>query len=204
MTYFDDNEIVKMADVDIGAWLARHMSFTNLWRASPIEADESDSEGEREMNDVNHGLCGGVGICLTCSSIAAQADNEKAAVMVHDAVAPDLPESKIVTRMLANALREMHLISIDTQTKIRVIKILALLAYGDHKIDLGFVQQLLNGQTFSPITNRPEEWANIGDQTWQSVRNPNLYSTTGGSTYWDVTERGTKNDVRIHTSLWME
>lgn len=200
MTDFDENEIV-----DIAGWLERGMAKNYLWLASPIEADESESEGECELTDVNHGICGGVGICLTCSSIAAQADNEKAAVLVHEAVgSADVPETKLMTKMLAHALREMRLINIDTQTKIRVIKILGLLAYGDTKIDLAFVQQLFNGQTFSPITNKQEEWANVGDSTWQSIRNPNLYSATAGATYWDVTEPRSKNDVRLHTSLWTE
>jgi hypothetical protein len=156
------------------------------------------------LTDVNHGICGGVGICLTCSTIAAQADDERAAMLVHDAVGPDLPESKIMTKMLAHALREMNLINVDTQTKIRIIKILGLMAYGDTKIDLEFVWQLFNGQMMSPITNAVEEWTNVGDQTWQNIRNPNLYSSTGGNTYWDIAESGKRKDVRIHLSTRVE
>lgn len=198
------DDIVDVNTFDVVKWLNREMPITNLWLASPIAVDESESEGEHELSDINHGICGGVGICLTCSTIAAKADSEEAPTLVHDAIESDLPESKIVSKMLSHALREMRLINIDTRTKIRIIKILGLLAYGDTKIDLGFVEQLFNGQTLSPITNRPEEWTSVGDQTWQSIRNPNLYSATAGATYWDVTEARSKNDVRLHTSIWME
>ncbi len=38
----------------------------------------------------------------------------------------------------------------------------------------------------SPITDNPEDWMEVGDKSWQCLRQPNLFSTDDGKTHYSV------------------
>ncbi len=47
---------------------------------------------------------------------------------------------------------------------------------------------LLSYGTLSPLTSAPEEWMEVGSDTWQSRRNPQAFSQDGGKTYYLLDE----------------
>lgn len=70
---------------------------------------------------------------------------------------------------------------------------------------------LLGYGTLSPLTNDPAEWMHVGTQNdkplYQSLRNPQAFSTDGGKTYYLLDERDAARDaaaraaeVPMHTS----
>ena len=55
--------------------------------------------------------------------------------------------------------------------------------------------RLSNFKILSPITSDPEEWMEVseasgGNPMWQSKRQPSVFSTDGGKTYYDIDEDG--------------
>lgn len=56
------------------------------------------------------------------------------------------------------------------------------------------LEQLLRYKNLTPLTDDPEEWADVTEYTaentplWQSKRNPEAFSTNGGKTYTLLTE----------------
>jgi hypothetical protein len=64
---------------------------------------------------------------------------------------------------------------------------------------------LLHFGTLSPLTDNPDEWMRVTDAEpmWQSLRNPQAFSTDGGSTYYLLDEReaaGSMDKTPMHRS----
>lgn len=59
-------------------------------------------------------------------------------------------------------------------------------------------EMLLKGHNLAPITDNPDDWEYLSEaEVWQNFRNPNVYSTDGGRTWFDVRE----DDARSVLSL---
>lgn len=55
----------------------------------------------------------------------------------------------------------------------------------------------LYGDGSVAITNDPANWAEITDGLWQSIKDPTMFSTDGGKTYYSCNDP----EHRIHTSI---
>ncbi len=53
---------------------------------------------------------------------------------------------------------------------------------------------MLQFKNLRPLTNNPDEWMDVGDNCWQSCRNPEAFSLNGGITYYLLSEGGTMDD----------
>lgn len=50
------------------------------------------------------------------------------------------------------------------------------------------IQNLLSWEPLTDLTDNPEEWSAVAKDTWQSWRNPKMFSEDGGQTYYSVDE----------------
>lgn len=60
----------------------------------------------------------------------------------------------------------------------------------------GVIHKLLGFENLAEITNKPDDWIEVGHDMWQNRRNGKLFSADGGKHYWDVGD----NQRRIHTA----
>jgi len=56
-------------------------------------------------------------------------------------------------------------------------------------ITIGVLGRLLRFQTLTPITSNPDEWTDVGEELWQSKRNPAIFSKDGGKTWYDIDKK---------------
>ena len=66
--------------------------------------------------------------------------------------------------------------------------------------------RLLRFQPLSPLTADPAEWFNHGEMgaqayLWQSKRQPSVFSTDGGRTWYDMDERNEHGGRVMHVSV---
>lgn len=58
------------------------------------------------------------------------------------------------------------------------------------------LNKLLNWENLAPITSNPDEWNDVsemnGSPMWQNNRNPMLFSTDGGKSYYNVDDKKKK------------
>jgi hypothetical protein len=59
--------------------------------------------------------------------------------------------------------------------------------YSAH-LTLGLFNEVARFKPLTPITSDPSEWMEVGADTWQSKRNPSLFSKDGGKTWYDIDE----------------
>lgn len=72
--------------------------------------------------------------------------------------------------------------------------------YGEQ--EAGYVmdmfEMLLRGDNLAPITDNPEDWDYLSEaEVWQNYRNPNVYSTDGGRTWFDARESDSKSVLSL-------
>jgi hypothetical protein len=67
-----------------------------------------------------------------------------------------------------------------------------------HQLTLEIFNRVVNYKPLSAITNSPDEWMDVGENLWQNkrTRQPSLFSTDSGKTYYDLDEEGRP----IHTA----
>jgi len=76
---------------------------------------------------------------------------------------------------------------------------------GHSGFSAGLVRELFtklsNYKPLTEISNNPDEWMNVdGKNTWQSRRNPTLFSNDEGKTYYDLDEIDENGNKVMHTS----
>ena len=101
-----------------------------------------------------------------------------------------------------HARRELELIGEDEKTIEWYVSVIEKFAEFCHSgytaaITTDVLYKLLQFQNLSPITNNPNEWMHIdenigGPNLWQSRRNPEIFSTDGGKTYYVVNYKQVK------------
>lgn len=84
-------------------------------------------------------------------------------------------------------------------------------SYGGHSggsasVAIDWLGRLLRFENLSPLTNNPDEWTNVSEQSgyemWQSKRCAEAFSDDGGRTYWLLSEGGhSKNRAPRHTAV---
>ena len=62
------------------------------------------------------------------------------------------------------------------------------------------LSDLLGFQPLGPLTDDPDEWAEIGETVWQNLRKPTCFSSDGGATYYDLTEFERSGRRTYHTA----
>ena len=60
---------------------------------------------------------------------------------------------------------------------------------GSAAVTLAIVEKVLRFETLTPITSNPMEWNHIADDLWQSNRDPRMFSTDAGQTWYNVDDR---------------
>jgi len=63
---------------------------------------------------------------------------------------------------------------------------------GSASVGVNMLHDLLMRKNLSPLTSDPSEWQDMSGYTvdneplWQNVRNPSVFSTDGGQTWYDI------------------
>lgn len=69
---------------------------------------------------------------------------------------------------------------------------------GSHAITMRVFNRLVNFKTLTPIDSNPADWLDRtemsgGNPTWQSLRDPAIFSQDGGKTWYDIEDPERKN-----------
>ncbi len=77
---------------------------------------------------------------------------------------------------------------------LEIVKVFAAQGFSGYSAQMAaaYINKLVKFQVLSPITNNPEEWQEIDKDTWQSKRQPSLFSADAGLTYYDVDDKSRK------------
>jgi hypothetical protein len=97
------------------------------------------------------------------------------------------------------ARRELELLEEDDETIEGYLKVMEAFSDMGHSggsasVAIPVIDKLLRYQNLTPLTDDPGEWNKISDEQsgeeglWQSQRNPEAFSKTGGRTYYLVSE----------------
>jgi hypothetical protein len=108
--------------------------------------------------------------------------------------------------LVEHAKRELALIDNDqefTDAIIRAVEGFASYGHsgGSASVAIPMLNALLQHKNLTPLTNDPAEWMNVGNRTWQCVRNPHAFSSDGGLTYYLLTDRDRfEDDLPVYVS----
>lgn len=106
--------------------------------------------------------------------------------------------------LVAHARRELARIGEDSDVVewfVRVVREFASYGHsgGSASICIPRLNQLLQYEPLSPLTDDPAEWEDRSEMSgrpwWQSVRNPRAMSHDSGKTYWLVSDSATTDEV---------
>lgn len=61
---------------------------------------------------------------------------------------------------------------------------------GSAEMVLDVFEKVVRYKPLSPLTSDPDEWMDVGQNMWQSRRNPSCFSEDGGKTFYDIDEAG--------------
>ncbi len=115
-----------------------------------------------------------------------------------------------MSNLVEHARRELALIGEEQEFVdgyLNVIQAFANMGHsgGSASVAIPVINQLLQFNNLSPLTNDPDEWMQVAGANdhgvWQSCRNPEAFSNDGGKTYYLLSEGG--NDLNrepLHTS----
>ena len=104
-----------------------------------------------------------------------------------------------MSNLIKHARCELELLGEDEETTEGLIKVIQAFADMGHsgfsaEACTQYLEKLLRYENLTAITDNPAEWNPVEPPNlWQSARNPKLFSTNGGETYYDVTA-----DVRVY------
>lgn len=118
-----------------------------------------------------------------------------------------------MSNLVDHARRELEIIGEDSETVEGVLKVIEAFAEMDHsggsaEVVIPMINQLLQFQNLSPLTDDPDEWHYHGpemwngkDGIWQNRRNGEAFSADGGKTYYLLSEGGRMdNQTPLHNS----
>lgn len=113
----------------------------------------------------------------------------------------DAPVKEPGTLML-HARRELEIIGEEPdviQGYLKVIQAFEEIPESDVPgISIPVITDLLWCKNLKGLTNNPDEWMEIYDNTWQSRRRADAFSTDGGETYYTLEESGSADpDKRV-------
>lgn len=60
------------------------------------------------------------------------------------------------------------------------------------------LERVLRYQPLTPISSDPSEWNEVGEDVWQSRRNPAVFSADGGETWYSIDVQQANIGDRVH------
>jgi len=103
-----------------------------------------------------------------------------------------------MSNLVEHARTELELIGEEPETiegYLKVIQAFADMGHsgGSASVAIPVVNELLQFHNLKPLTDGPDEWNNVSEQSgyemWQNRRNSEAFSHDGGTTYWLLSER---------------
>ena len=115
-----------------------------------------------------------------------------------------------MSNLVEHARTELALIGEETQTVEGYLKVIQAFADMGHSggsamVAIPVINELLQFHNLSALTNDPDEWINVSEQSghemWQSRRRSEAFSDDGGKTYWLLSEGGNAgNRTPLHVA----
>ncbi len=104
-----------------------------------------------------------------------------------------------MSNLVEHARRELALIGEEQEFVdgyLNVIQAFADMRHsgGSASVAIPVINQLLQFNNLSPLTDDIEEWIQVGDCSWQNCRNPEAFSEDVGYTYYLLSEGGTMDN----------
>lgn len=104
-----------------------------------------------------------------------------------------------MSNLVDHADRELHFRGDSKEDKeglLRVIQAFADMGHsgGSAGVAIPTINRLLQFENLTPLTNHPTEWNRVGNEMWQSSRNPEAFSTDEGETYYLLSEGGCESN----------
>ncbi len=104
-----------------------------------------------------------------------------------------------MSNLVEHARRELALIGEEQEFVdgyLNVIQAFADMGHsgGSASVAIPVINQLLQFNNLSPLTNDSDEWIDVDDGTWQSTRNCEAFSPDGGQTYYLLSEGGYRDN----------
>lgn len=101
--------------------------------------------------------------------------------------------------LVEHARRELALAGNDEAFNHSMIKAVeAFAAYGHSggsaSVAIPMLNDLLQFKNLTPLTDSPYEWMDVGDNLWQSTRNPEAFSLDRGKTYYLLSEGASQSN----------
>lgn len=95
------------------------------------------------------------------------------------------------SNFVIHARRELELIGEEPAVIDDICRIMTAFADmrhsgGSASVVIPWINRLLQFKNLSPITDNPEDWIEVGPQTWQNRRSSDLFSHNGGKSYHSV------------------
>jgi len=99
---------------------------------------------------------------------------------------------------------------------IAVMELIAIMAKQGHSgFSAGWVRDLFNKlsnyENLTPITSNPDEWMDVNElcgdnagEMWQNRRNPAIFSTDGGQTWYNVDDKVIKEGINIALGIFKQ
>jgi hypothetical protein len=111
-----------------------------------------------------------------------------------------------MSNLVDHARYELELIEEDPEYIEGIVNVIQAFADMGHSggsasVAIPTINELLQFNNLAPLTNNPDEWMKVDDETWQSQRNPEAFSNDGGKTYYLLSEGGNDNHREpLHTA----
>ena len=99
------------------------------------------------------------------------------------------------SNLVAHAKKELALINEEPEIVEGYLKIVQAFADMNHSggsasVAIVVINELLQFKNLTPLTNDPDEWCDVAEQSgytlWQNRRNSTAFSNDGGKTYWQL------------------
>lgn len=109
------------------------------------------------------------------------------------------------SNLVKHAKRELEILGVEEEMKNHVVKVIEAFAEYGHSggsasWTIAIINDLLQFNNLSPLTNDAAEWNNVGDGVWQSRRRSDAFSTDGGKTYYVLSELGVDPNAQTYKS----
>lgn len=110
-----------------------------------------------------------------------------------------------MSNLVTHARRELELLGVEKEMVDHVCKVVEAFAEYGHSggsasWTIHILNELLQFNNLTPLTNDPKEWNNVGDGVWQSARNSEAFSQDGGKSYYLLSEISEGRDITHMTS----
>lgn len=114
-----------------------------------------------------------------------------------------------MSNLVNHARRELEIIEEEPEFiegYLKVIQAFADMGHsgGSASVAIPTLNLLLGYKPLSPLTNRSEEWNEVGEGVFQSSRNPEAFSKDGGESYYLLSEFEASGITPIHKTLVKE